>query len=110
MTGLQMDPATAEAADAQFRSLHVGQDADRAVELFLQFADHGEAGGVVLVRAVQKFSRNTSAPAWNSRAMISGVELAGPSVAMILVRRRRRIFGRLAMGAASRRSGRVYAS
>ena len=52
MTGLQMDAATAEAADAEFRTLHVGQDADRAVEFFFQFADHGEAGGVVRVRAV----------------------------------------------------------
>ena len=52
MAGLQMDAATAEAADAEFRTLHVGQDADRAVEFFLQFADHGEAGGVVRVRAV----------------------------------------------------------
>ena len=52
LAGLQMDPAAAEAPDAQLRTLHVGQDADRAVEFFFQFADHGEAGGVVLVRAV----------------------------------------------------------
>ena len=41
-----------------------------------------------------KLRRNTSAPPWNSRISTSGVELAGPSVAMILVRRRRRIFVR----------------
>ena len=52
LAGLQMHATAAEAADAQFRTLHVGQDADRAVELCLQLADHGEAGGVVLVRAV----------------------------------------------------------
>ena len=52
MAGLQMDAASAEAADTELRTLHVGQDADRAVKFFLQFADHGEAGGVVQVRAV----------------------------------------------------------
>ena len=40
-----------------------------------------------------KFSRNTSAPPRNSRPSISGVLLAGPIVATILVRRRRRNLG-----------------
>ena len=35
--------------------------------------------------------RNTSAPAWNSRAIIARSDEAGPSVATILVRRRRLI-------------------
>ena len=52
LAGLQMHTAAAEPADAQFGALHVGQNADGPVELFLQFADHGEAGGMVLVRAV----------------------------------------------------------
>ena len=54
LAGLQMHAPAAERADAQLRALHVGQDADRAVELFLQLADHGEAGGVVVVRAVRE--------------------------------------------------------
>ena len=52
-----------------------------------------------------KFSRNTSAPAWNRRVTTSSEELAGPSVAMILVRRRRRSFGRVAIVVSFRRSG-----
>ncbi len=40
----------------------------------------------------EKLSRKTSAPAWNSCASISALELAGPRVATILVLRRRRIF------------------
>ena len=54
LAGLQMHPPAAERADAQLGALHVGQDADRPVEFFLQLADHGEAGGVVLVRAVRE--------------------------------------------------------
>ena len=45
-----------------------------------------------------KLRRNTSAPAWKSRASTSGVEVAGPSVATILVRRRRRSLMRGAIG------------
>ncbi len=50
LAGLQMHPPAGEAADAQFRPLHIGQDADRAVEPLLQLADHGDAGGVILMR------------------------------------------------------------
>ena len=52
LAGLQMHPPAAKPPDAQLGSLHIGQDADRAVEPVLQLADHREAGGVVLVRAV----------------------------------------------------------
>ncbi|OIQ62965.1 hypothetical protein GALL_554990 [mine drainage metagenome] len=52
LASLQVNAATAEGADPQLGALNVGQDADGAVELFLQLADHGEAGGVVLMRAV----------------------------------------------------------
>ncbi len=51
---LQMHPPAAEPSDAQLRALHVGQDADRAIELLLQLADDGEAGGVVLVAAMRE--------------------------------------------------------
>jgi hypothetical protein len=39
--------------------------------------------------------RKTSAPAWNRRAIISALDDAGPSVATILVRRRRLMVDRL---------------
>ncbi len=50
LTGLQMHASAGEAADAQLGTLDIGQDADRPIELFLEFADHGEAGGVIVMR------------------------------------------------------------
>src|SRR5208283_3005706 len=90
LAGLQMDAPGGEAADAQLRALHVGEDADRPSGLLLQVADQGDAGGVSSCVPWLKLRRKTSAPAWNSRDRTSAVELAGPSVAMILVRRWRR--------------------
>src|SRR5689334_9339045 len=49
-----MDTATPKGADTELGALHVGQNPDRPVEAILQFADHGEAGGVVVVRAVRE--------------------------------------------------------
>ncbi len=52
LPGLQRHPPRLEAAHAQLGPLHVGQDADRAADLFLQRADDRDAGGVILVRAM----------------------------------------------------------
>ena len=46
-----------------------------------------------------KFSRNTSTPAANSARIVSGADVAGPRVAMILAKRCRRIRGSAADGA-----------
>ena len=49
---LQLHAAGLELADPQFRPLHVRENADRTAEFFLHGADHLDARGVVLVRAV----------------------------------------------------------
>ena len=50
-----------------------------------------QCGFVVFVCPWLKFRRKTSAPASNSVRIISGLLLAGPSVAMIFAERRRLI-------------------
>ena len=52
LAGLEDDAAGLEAADAEFGALDVGEDADGAADMFLERADHGDAGQVVLVGAV----------------------------------------------------------
>ena len=52
LAGLQLHAPAGEIADAQLRALHVGENADRPVEAVLELADHGEARGVILMRAV----------------------------------------------------------
>ncbi len=52
LTALQVDLALGKTADAQLRPLQVHQDADRGVQLFLDFTHPVEALGVVGVFAV----------------------------------------------------------
>ena len=76
-----------ERADPEFRSLQVGHDADRPADLALERADRVEARLVVLMGAVAEIEPEHVDAGPNSAAIISAVELAGPSVATILAAR-----------------------
>ena len=49
-----MRPARRHFPDAQFRSLQIGEDADRSAGIGLELADDGDALGVVVMTAVGK--------------------------------------------------------
>jgi hypothetical protein len=86
LAGLELDAAGLEAADAELGALDVGEDADGAVILVLELAaDHAEALGVVLVGAVAEVEAEDVGAGEERRWRTSGLELAGPRVAMILV-------------------------
>ena len=73
-----------EGAYAQLRALKVGQDADRAAEFLLEFAQQRKAGAVIDGAAVAEVQSEYVHAATKSWRTVSLSELAGPRVATIL--------------------------
>jgi hypothetical protein len=84
LTAYQLHLALGELADPQFRALQVHQDAQRVVELALDFTDPLIALGVVGVIAVAEVQAEDVDPGLTSSRMSSMPSVAGPRVARIL--------------------------
>ena len=77
----------AEGAEAQLGALQIRQNADGALDLRLDGADRAVSSSRSLWLVWLMLMRNTSAPAMNNFSIISGLDDAGPRVAMILTLR-----------------------
>jgi len=83
--------AAGKGADPQLRPLQIDQDADRPGVILSTWRIAVTSSRILSCGVWLMLMRNTSAPASNSREIISAVPEAGPSVATILVRRIRLI-------------------
>ena len=52
LPGLQLHAPAGKPADPQLGALHIGENADMAVEFLFEVTDHGDASGVIVMRAM----------------------------------------------------------
>ena len=86
----QLHAAGLEFADPQLRPLQIDENADRAIEFLFERADHRDALAHRVVRGVAHVDAEDVGAGLEQAARSARSAEAGPSVAMILMRRRRR--------------------